>query len=212
MSVRHATLGFMADVGVEPHDQRIVLYGVTYEQYVQVADVFAERHIRFTYADGALEIMTPGADHGYAKGTIGRLVQLYALIRGIRIYAYGDLTMRNALTEVGLMPDECYCVGADKDVGVDKDLGISKEVPDVAIEVVVSHRMKKLSIYQRLGVAEVWVLRHGMLQIHRLVDGSYTLTESSQFFPDLDFRELEEYIAMPDQDAAVRAYWKTLGG
>jgi Uma2 family endonuclease len=199
----------MADVIVEPHDQRIVLYGVTYEQYVQVADVFAERHIRFTYADGALEIMTPGPHHEVSKKLIARLLELYALVRGIRIYAYGDLTMRNALTEVGLEPDECYCVGGDKDVGIDK-----KDVPDLAIEVVVSHRLNKLPIYARLGVAEVWVwaYRRERFEIHRLVGGAYQLVDTSQFFPQLDLRQLEDYIAMPDQDAAVRAYWARLSG
>jgi Uma2 family endonuclease len=198
----------MADVVVEDPDQRVVLYNVTYEQYLQVADAFDEDQpaLRLTYADGVLEIMTPGRPHEHSKKTIARLLELYALEREIRLYGIGNLTMRRALAKVALEPDECYCVGADRDV--DTETG----APDIAIEVVISHRMNKLPIYGALGVREVWVYQRGQFTIHRLVAGAYQIADSSQFFPELDLSELAEYAGMPDQDAAIRAYRARLSG
>lgn len=182
-------------------DHRVVLHAITYQQYVQLANVFEDRgSLRLTYADGTLEILTTGSHHQIKKKTISRLVELHALIRDVPIYSIGNVTLRSPRAKVGLEPDECYSVGK------------TKRIPDVAIEVVLCRRVNKLSIYQRLGVAEVWVHRRGKLEIHRLVDGAYQSADTSRFFPDLDFRELEEYLAMPDQDAAVRAYWARLSG
>ena len=141
-------------------DQRIVLRGVTWEQYEALLALFGDDPpgIRMAYLEGALEIMSPSRKHETIKKMVARLVELYALERGISLNGLGSTTFRRAAQERGVEPDECYCVGEDK------------EFPDIAFEVVLtSGGVNRLAIYAGLGVAEVWLWRTGAFEIYRRV-------------------------------------------
>jgi Uma2 family endonuclease len=186
---------------LDADEQRVLLHDLTYKDYVLLSDVLGHRPgLHLTYLHGTLEIMTTSPLHEHFKKLIARLVELHALVRGVRIQGFGSATYRREEKERGLEPDECYCIGTKKDV------------PDLAIEVVVTRGMNKLEIYAGLGVAEVWVYEDGRFSVHQLGPSGYTSRQTSQLFPDLDFAVLAEYVAMPDQDDAVRAYWDQLRG
>jgi Uma2 family endonuclease len=185
----------------EHGEQRLIFGGVTYKDYVLIGDVLGHRPgLHLTYLRGTLEIMTTSPFHEHLKKLIARLVELHALVRGVRILGFGSATYRREDKERGLEPDECYCVGTKKDF------------PDLAIEVVVTRGMNKLDVYMGLGVAEVWVYEDGRFSVYQLGATGYAPQSASQFFPDLDFAVLAEHVAMPDQDDAVRAYWARLRG
>ena len=58
--------------------------------------------------------------------------------------------------------DECYC------------LGELTEIPDIALEIAItSGGIDKLSVYQGLGVTEVWFLRMEILPFRELVPHSW---------------------------------------
>ena len=79
-----------------------------------------------------------------------------------------------------------------------------KELPDLAIEVVVtSGNVDKLIVYQRLGVQEVWFWRQGQLQVHCLRDGGYEQTAKSELLPSLDLNLLASYVEHPEPLDAV---------
>lgn len=120
------------------------------------------------------------------------------MICGVRIHGFGSATYRREDAERGLEPDECYCVDSEKDI------------PDLAIEVVVTSGMNKLDVYAGLGVAEVWVFENGAFVVNQLEGGHYVQRAASRWFPDLDLAVLAEHAVMPDQDDAVRAYWARL--
>jgi Uma2 family endonuclease len=180
-------------------EQRLVLTGITYKDYVLLSDVLGHRPgLHLTYLRGTLEIMTTSPLHEHFKKLIARLVELHALLRGVRILGFGSATYRREDKERGLEPDECYCIDTKKDV------------PDLAIEVIVTSGMNKLDVYAGLGVAEVWVFENGRFAIYQLGPGGYEPRTASGFFTDLDFAVLAEHVVMPDQDDAVRAYWARL--
>jgi len=182
-------------------EQRLIFRGVTYKDYVLIGDVLGHRPgLHLTYLRGTLEILTTSPFHEHLKKLIARLVELHALVTGVRILGFGSATYRREDTERGLEPDECYCIGTKKDF------------PDLAIEVVVTRGMNKLDVYLGLGVAEVWVYEDGRFAVYLLGAAGYAQRPASQFFPDLDFTVLAEHVAMPDQDDAVRAYWARLRG
>ena len=81
---------------------------------------------RVAYLEGALELTSLSKDHERIKSYIGRLLEAYALERGIDLSPYGAWTLKSPLRESGVEPDECYIVGDDQ----------GKEAPDLAIEVV----------------------------------------------------------------------------
>ena len=188
--------------GATSAEQRVVLHTVGWNEYVALGDLLGHRPgLHLTYLEGTLEIMTTSPAHEQLKKLIARLLELHALLRGVRILGFGSATYQREDKERGLEPDECYCIGATKDY------------PDLAIEVVLtSGALQKLRVYAGLGVAEVWIYEGGRFTVHELSAGAYEQRTGSRFFPDMDFSVLAEHVAMRDQDDAVRAYWDRLRG
>jgi len=178
-------------------DQRIVLRDVSWEQYEALLALFGDDPpgIRMAYLEGALEIMSPSRKHETIKKVVARLVELYAIERGISLTGLGSTTFRRAAKERGVEPDECYCVGEDK------------EFPDIAFEVVLtSGGVNRLAIYEGLAVAEVWLWRNGNFEIYRLGPTGYERRERSGLLPELDFAQLVPLVEMQDQTRALQTF------
>lgn len=194
----------VASPEVQPDvDQRIVLNGVTWEQYETLLAMFGDDQpgIRMAYLEGRLEIMSPSRTHEHVKKIVARLVELYALERDIPLNGLGSTTFRKAAKERGLEPDECYCVGEDK------------EFPDIAFEVVLTiWGVDRLAIYEGLGVPEVWLWRNGAFELYRLGPDGYERREQSELLLDLDFAQLVPLVEMRDQTRAVRIFRDALRG
>ena len=180
-------------------DHRVVVYGIRWEQYEAIRA--ATDHVaglRMTYLEGALEIMSPSTRHELVKKLLARLIEIYAIELDIPLTGVGSTTWRRKEMERALEPDECYV------------LGPWKEVPDFAIEVVVtSGGLDKLEVYRGLGVAEVWFWVDGRMALYQLAEGGYVPVERSRFLPDLDPTELTGVIAEADihnQTAAVKRF------
>jgi Uma2 family endonuclease len=152
---------------------------------------------RMAYLEGALELMSPSKDHERVKSYIGRLVEAYALERGIDLSPYGAWTLKHAPKQAGAEPDECYILGSDQ----------SKERPDLAIEVVwTTGGIDKLEIYRRLAVGEVWFWRSGHIEVHVLRQDQYMRVTQSGVFPDLDLTLLTSFFDRPTALQSVRAF------
>jgi hypothetical protein len=95
----------------EPEEQRVIVEGVTYKDYVLIGDVLGHKPgLRLTFLRGTLEIRRTSSLHEYLKIQIARLVELHALVRGIRIFGYGSATYRREDKERG--PDQDDAVRA----------------------------------------------------------------------------------------------------
>jgi Uma2 family endonuclease len=183
-------------------ERRVVLFGIKWDDYVRMREMLdaAGSHARLTYLSGTLEIMTTGRDHEFFKKLIARLLEAWALMRGVRLEGYGEMTFQNEALERALEADECYTVGTMRDV------------PAIAIEVVISSALiDKLDVYAGLGVLEVWVYENGHLKVHRLVDEKYEPRPRSEVLPSLDLDELVSFVR-PDtlQSEQVEAYVEKL--
>ena len=65
-------------------DQRVVMHNVHWSQYEAHLAMRGEKAVpRIAYLEGALELMSPSKEHERIKSYIGRLVEAYALERGI---------------------------------------------------------------------------------------------------------------------------------
>ncbi|MDF0552918.1 Uma2 family endonuclease [Kamptonema sp. UHCC 0994] len=174
-------------------EQRITLYGVTWEQYEIVRTNLDDcAGLRMTYLEGTLEFFMPSQEHELIKKVIARLIELYSLETNTRIYGYGSTTYRKQAKERALEPDECYCVGS------------VKEFPDFAIEVnLTSGGIDKLEVYRGLGVPEVWIWEKSRLSFYYLHGDNYERIEGSRFLPNLDIDLLVRCANIPDQHDAV---------
>jgi len=174
-------------------EQRIVLHGVEWKTYLMLNDAVDTPGVRMAYCEGALEIMTVSPEHETLKKMLARLLELFALERGVPLYGYGQTTFRKEAKKRGLEPDECYCVGA-----------ALRNVPDIAVEIALtSGGVDKLSIYEGLGVAEVWIWEDGRLTVHALSATGYEARTESALVPGLDFEVFSRFIVREDQPQAA---------
>jgi Uma2 family endonuclease len=180
-------------------DRRVTLHGIGWDQYVSISDAIPEGGgVRLTYLEGALEIMTTGSAHELTKKTAARAIEAYADEMRIPLVGYGNATFRRRARERGLEPDECYAFGRKLAEG---------EVPDLAIEVVVTHgSIDKLDVYAGLGVPEVWFWEEGAITVHGLGPDGYEARTASLFLPEIDLAELAAVVAAEDQPGALWAY------
>lgn len=181
-----------------PGDQRITLHGLSWAQYVAIGDALHDHAgVRMTYLEGTLELMTTGARHEVLKKTLARLLEAYADETRTRITGYGSATFRKKAAGRGLEPDECYT----------RRRLAEGEVPELAIEIVVSHGdIDKLAVYAGLGVGEVWLWEDGAIAIFCLGPSGYQPSPRSHLFPDLDIAELARFMSSDDQAEAVWTY------
>jgi Uma2 family endonuclease len=176
-------------------EQRMLIYGVQWKDYVILREALDTPGLRMTYCEGALELMSPSRTHELRKTTIARLVELYAFLRELPLVGYGSTTFRNEAKERGAEPDECYCIGSLMKDG---------ELPHVALEVIHTNPLlDKLHVYQGLGVPEVWLFRNDAFELYRLGDAGYQPIERSGFLPTLDFALIAELAVREDQHQAL---------
>ncbi len=155
---------------------------------------------RFVYLDGWLEIMSPPSEaHETPKCGLGQLLEVYMRTQKIRFYGRGSTTIGMKSLGARKEPDTSYC------------LGKQKEIPDLAIEITTtSGGVDVLEIYRRIGVAEVWFWRKGVISIYCLRELKYEFVMRSELLPELDIRSIEFHLNMNDQYDAVNAFIETL--
>ncbi|MEA5486799.1 MULTISPECIES: Uma2 family endonuclease [Pseudanabaena] len=187
--------------------QRLIISDVTWQQYSTLVNVYTDEYpsLRMTYLNGVLEIMTTSNEHERLKKIFARLLEMYFVERQIDLNGYGQTTFRQELAQRGLEPDECYCFGE------------LKEVPDIAIEIVISSGgIDKLEVYRGLGIPEVWFwyAKQQQWKLYRLREDDnepkYELISRSEFLPELDFDLLSQFAKETSQTKAVIEYREAL--
>ncbi|MDJ0729600.1 MAG: Uma2 family endonuclease [Crocosphaera sp.] len=179
-------------------ENRISLNNISWDEYEGLLGIFKDKPLlRLSYLQGNLEIMTNSPEHEMIKTLMGRLIEIYALEKGINLYGCGSATYKTEAKVRGLEPDESYCFGS------------RKEIPDLAIEVIItSGGIDKLKIYQGLNVPEVVFWQEGKLTLYRLINEieGYQKVEQSKFLPELNFERLEQYINPAEEPKMVAQY------
>jgi len=189
-------LGNHDDTPVE--DKIVVLRGLSWSDYQRQLELRGDRSLpRFAYLEGDLEIMTPSQPHESLTSRIGRLVEVWCLEKAIEFSPYGSWTLQDKETERGVEADECYVFGIQPEA----------DRPHLAIEVVwTSGGLRKLDIYVKLGVREVWFWRKGRITIHVLSGDQYLEAAASSALPGIDLVQLCTYLDRPTTSQAMREY------
>lgn len=180
---------------IQDREEKYITSGVTWQAYESLLTSLGNSSgYRVAYLLETLEIMSPSRSHELDKKAIARLLEAYLEVKRIRFWGLGSTTLKSKDKQAGKEPDECYCIGTDK------------EIPDLAIEVVyTSGGVDTLEIYRRLGIKEVWFWQDNQLQVYCLQDDSYQQQSTSEVLPDLDLDLLAQYIVIQDPlDAIVQ--------
>lgn len=178
----------------------------TYEALLQKLE--DNSHYRVAYLNGILEIVSPSIRHEKIKKRLATLLERYLLLQQIPHLPMGSVTLRNPLKNAGAEPDECYCIGSEKNI------------PDLAIEVnITSGNINKLETYQQLGVAEVWFWESNRLRIYHLREATalnfplthgYEGLERSELLPNLDIALLSDCLLVADQLRSLQEFERGL--
>lgn len=196
MSMTLAAPQPVVELPKELPEQRMLIYGVSWKDYVILREALDTPGLRMTYSEGVLELMSPSRTHELRKTTIARLVELYAFLRDLPLAGYGSTTFRNEAKERGAEPDECYRVGS---------LMRDGEIPDIALEVIhTSPLLDKLHVYSGLGVPELWIYENDGFKLYRLSETGYVPIERSVHLPELDFSLISDLAVREDQHQALR--------
>ena len=120
----------------------------------------------------------------------------YLLETDIGVDPVGQATMRLAF-QAAAEPDESWYLHEEK------------EYPDLVLEVALtSGGVRKLELYQRFGVPEVWFWRRDRLEVHALLTDktSYERVPRSRLLPGLDLALLGRCVAIRSWREARRAF------
>jgi len=186
-------------------DKIVVLRGLRWSDYQRMLEARGDASVpRFAYLEGQLEIMTPSKPHEAIKSRIGTLVEVWCLDHGVEFSPFGSWTLEDEAAERGLEPDECYVFG---------DSAAAATRPDLAIEVVwTSGGVRKLDIYAKLGVREVWFWRRGQISVHLLESERYEEAMTSRALSGIDLVELASFVGRPTASQGIREYRAALAG
>ncbi|HEY9635361.1 MAG TPA: Uma2 family endonuclease [Coleofasciculaceae cyanobacterium] len=174
-----------------PPGQRVLLQDVSWQEFeVILEDLGEHRASRVAYDKGTLEIMTPLPEHETNKELVSDLVKALLEELDIEFCSLGSTTFQNKEMNKGIEPDNCFYIQNEAVVRGKNRLDLTIDPPpDLALEIDITSRTHP-TIYEALGVAELWRFENDTLQINVLKEGKYIKSEYSPKFPSLPLVEI----------------------
>ncbi|MGB3533022.1 MAG: Uma2 family endonuclease [Microcoleaceae cyanobacterium] len=180
-----------------PPGQRVLLEAVSWEEFEAILEELGEqRSTRVAYDNGLLEIMTPLPEHEFNKESIGDFIKAILEELEIEFVPLGSTTFKNQSMLKGIEPDNCFYIQNEATIRGKNRLDLTIDPPpDLALEIDITSRTHP-SIYEALGVAELWRFEQGQLQINILQpNGQYAVQQRSVIFPNLPLVEnLQKFV------------------
>jgi len=184
---------------IEPTTERVLLHNVSWQTYESLlADAYADHsHVRFTYDDGDLEIMTLSFGHENAGRWILRLIALLTLELDIPMCGGGSTTLRSSLRKKGLEADESFWIANESAMrGKTVWNATTDPPPDLVVEVDISNSsLNRFGIYAALGVPEIWHYDGSAFSVFTLTStGRFRRVTKSRAFPALPLKGFVRFI------------------
>jgi len=190
--------------------QKIVLQNVSWQTYqALLTDMGDHRASRLTYDQGTLEIKMPSNLHEIINRLLARIVTTLTEELGLNLKDYGSTTLDREDLEKGVEPDSCFYIqNADRVQGLNSDTATDPP-PDLAIEVdITTSSTRRMEVYKRLGIPEVWRYTKKGLTISQLQNGEYVERESSPTFAMVSPAVIAQFLQLretTDDNAVIRA-------
>lgn len=145
--------------------------------------------IRYNAHTQTIVLMAPLAGHGNRVDTLVDLVKALLRHQNRDWHSFDPVTLKR-LEAAGVEPDACFYIEHWR-AALGKDrLDLSMDPPpDLAIEVDLTS-LTDLSIYQTLGIPEVWIYRQGHLGVYVLQGDRYGEDGPSLTFPTVEVQAL----------------------
>jgi Uma2 family endonuclease len=171
-----------------PQQQTLILHDISWETYERLLADHADRSApRFTYDQGALEIMSPVPEHERYRWALERLVEIVAERRGLDYVNLGSTTFKREDLQRGFEPDSCFYIRDASTMGTRDRIDLRKDPPpELVIEIDITHSsLSKLPILAQFGVPEVWRYDGEQVQIWLLHGGEYAPASRSRALAEI---------------------------
>lgn len=207
-----ATAEQVKPIGEDGGDDRIVLSNVSWKTYEVLRANEENFHVRMSYDNGSLELMSPSPDHAVMKRLVGRMIEAFTEELNIPCRSLSDTTWQRPDLSKGLEADECYYILNHHRVCRRLQVDLAADPPpDLAVEAEVSRDvLPRLPIYAALGVPEVWRCgRQGLTACWLTGAGEYVEREFSLNLPMLRVKDLEAFLDFAiaaDETAWIRGF------
>jgi Uma2 family endonuclease len=178
-------------------DQRLRLSCIPWDAYIAFGELLGESHVRVTYDQGEMEVMSVSRKHERGKKRFGRLVETLTEELEIDIASGGSMTCRNEELLRAMESDESYWIVHEPNVRDLEEIDLERDPPpDLALEIEISRSMlNRMAIYAALKVPEVWRWDGEKLTVHVLgARGTYRISRTSKAFPFLPLAEFTAFL------------------
>jgi Uma2 family endonuclease len=182
---------------------RFLLDNISWETYDRLLREVGQRHIRLTYDEGELEIMTLSFAHEQYGEFLASLLMLVALELSVPMRSGGSTTLRRKIKRKGLEPDKCFWFQHESRMRSRKKWSSDRDPPpELALEIDVTRSwLDRMGIYAALGVAEVWRWNGKSLRVYHLdAQAKYRVVEQSQLFPFLPVEGLVGFLVQGERE------------
>ncbi|MCI0664388.1 MAG: Uma2 family endonuclease [Acidobacteria bacterium] len=179
------TLDLMEAIDHLPVGGKLQMSDVSWDEYDELLEELeGKRHVRISYDNGRMEIMTLSPEHEAPASLFGHFVQILTEELDLEFISIRSTTLRRKSQLQGKEPDDCFYIGDLNRILGKKRLDIDFDSPpDLAIEVdVTSSTIDKMAIYAGLGVPEVWRYDNYQVEFHRLAEKRYQRVATSKLF------------------------------
>jgi Uma2 family endonuclease len=164
-----------------------------------------------TYYKGKLELVTISLLHERVSTLLTIVFQVLAEETNTPIMGAGMTTLKRQDLDEGTEPDRSFYTTHEFQMRGKEKLDLTIDPPpDIAIEVEVTRRLsERKSIYQELGVPEIWIYGIEGLSILVRGDSGYVRAERSPTFPQISPQEILGFITAglaQEQTAFTKAF------
>jgi Uma2 family endonuclease len=198
-----ATISYVEVIDKLPADSSLGLRHVPWDEYEALLEAVGEaKHLRISYDDGNLQIMTLSSEHENYQYRINDLVRLVSLRRRIKVLCFGSSTIKVEERGEGFEPDLCYYVRTAGVIGNKTHLDFGSDPPpDIVVEVDISHDSRsKFPIFAKFEIPEVWRYDGTALTMYGLEQGRYVEISASRSLPLFTVGLLTQFLARGKQE------------
>jgi Uma2 family endonuclease len=185
-----------------PNTHHLILCGIRWATYQQLAADLGEQPVRLAYDQGTLEIMTPSFEHERFNRLLADIAQALAFGKDLAIEPAGSTDFSREDIARGFQPDSCFYIGDNVEaIKGKKRLDVSIDPPpDLVLEIDVTNRsLDKLPIYAAIGVLEIWRFDLERLIVYRLAGSRYQEIATSQIFEGVSATDLLHFVHQADE-------------
>ena len=194
---------FYAIVKKLPEKADVTFGNTTWNDYeTLIKEVGEASHLRISYTQGNLKIMTLSTLHEFYSALVQTLLTHLSFRRKTKILYYKSATMKVTKELKGVEPDGCFYVQTADKLPNKLRIDFSKDpMPDIILEVDIYHDSKsKFEIYSAFGIKEIWRYDGKKFEIYELKKNKqYKEIKQSKSLPILTAKVLTDFLNQSDE-------------